>query len=535
MSAPTPYLAAHDPVSSPSRTGGRILVDQLLAQGCDRIFCVPGEMLSRRARRAARFARDRSRRLPAGGRRRLYGGGRRQADRPPRHLLRDARAGRDQRRDRRPHRDAGFDADDPVRRRRRARRHATARASRRSISPRCSRRSPNGRREIDDARAHPRICRARLCRRDVGPARAGGAGAARGHAARRGRGDRSPARRAAAAGRRSARDRGADRPAARRRRPARDRRRRGLGCGRRRIISPNSPKSLGLPVASAFRRQDAIVQRLAGLCGQSRLRPQSQAGRAREGGRPADRRRRAARRGDDRRLYADHARASAARRSSTSIPTRTNCSRVYRTDLAICADMPRVRRRARPWRARHRCRFDDGAEAHAEWEAWSTPRRATASRSISARASRRCARRCRPTRSSATAPAIMRAGGIAIWRYGPRGTQLAPTNGSMGYGVPAAIAAALRTPERRVVALAGDGCFLMNGQELATAVAHGAAPARHRRRQWRSTARSACIRSANIPVAYPAPASPIPISRRSLALMAAGPRRSSDRRLRPRA
>ncbi len=59
------------------------------------------------------------------------------------------------------------------------------------------------------------------------------------------------------------------------------------------------------------------------------------------------------------------------------------------------------------------------------------------------------------------------------WRYGPRGTQLAPTSGAMGYGIPAAVAAALRTPDRRVVALAGDGCFLMNGQELATAVGHG--------------------------------------------------------------
>jgi len=44
----------------------------------------------------------------------------------------------------------------------------------------------------------------------------------------------------------------------------------------------------------------------------------------------------------------------------------------------------------------------------------------------------------------------------------------------MGYGLPAAIAAALRHPERQVVALAGDGCFLMNGQELATAVQHDA-------------------------------------------------------------
>lgn len=49
-------------------------------------------------------------------------------------------------------------------------------------------------------------------------------------------------------------------------------------------------------------------------------------------------------------------------------------------------------------------------------------------------------------------------------------TQLGPTSGAMGYGVPAALAAKLIHPERLVVAAAGDGCFLMTGQELATAV-----------------------------------------------------------------
>ena len=44
----------------------------------------------------------------------------------------------------------------------------------------------------------------------------------------------------------------------------------------------------------------------------------------------------------------------------------------------------------------------------------------------------------------------------------------------MGYGLPAAVAAALLEPHRTVVNLAGDGDFLMNGQELATAIAHGA-------------------------------------------------------------
>ena len=72
------------------------------------------------------------------------------------------------------------------------------------------------------------------------------------------------------------------------------------------------------------------------------------------------------------------------------------------------------------------------------------------------------------------------AGNYAGWlhrhyRFREFGTQLAPTSGSMGYGVPAAVLAKRQFPERTVVALAGDGCFLMNGQEFATAVQYGAA------------------------------------------------------------
>ena len=53
-------------------------------------------------------------------------------------------------------------------------------------------------------------------------------------------------------------------------------------------------------------------------------------------------------------------------------------------------------------------------------------------------------------------------------------TQLAPTSGAMGYGVPAAVAAALLYPQRTVINVAGDGDFLMTGQELATATGYGA-------------------------------------------------------------
>ena len=55
-------------------------------------------------------------------------------------------------------------------------------------------------------------------------------------------------------------------------------------------------------------------------------------------------------------------------------------------------------------------------------------------------------------------------------------TQLAPTSGAMGYGVPAGIAASLLFPERQVVVVAGDGDFLMSAQELATVAHEGATP-----------------------------------------------------------
>src|SRR4030095_8259 len=60
------------------------------------------------------------------------------------------------------------------------------------------------------------------------------------------------------------------------------------------------------------------------------------------------------------------------------------------------------------------------------------------------------------------------------WRYSCMPSQLAPTSGTMGYGLPAAVAAALRFKDRTVACVAGDGDFLMNGQELATAAQYGA-------------------------------------------------------------
>jgi acetolactate synthase-1/2/3 large subunit len=71
------------------------------------------------------------------------------------------------------------------------------------------------------------------------------------------------------------------------------------------------------------------------------------------------------------------------------------------------------------------------------------------------------------------------AGNFSIWlhrffRYCALGTQIAPTSGSMGYGVPAAIGAKIAAPERTVVCVTGDGDLMMSAQELATAAQYRA-------------------------------------------------------------
>jgi acetolactate synthase-1/2/3 large subunit len=148
-------------------------------------------------------------------------------------------------------------------------------------------------------------------------------------------------------------------------------------------------------------------------------------------------------------------------------PDANELGMTYRTDLAICAGMAEF---AEALVSLDGPPHPGGAEAHAEWLQWSTP-----------------APRDGVTLDLGPCVATMReqlpadtiicngAGNYSgwwhrYWRYCAPGTQLAPTAGAMGYGLPAGIAAALRYPERQVVALAGDGCFLMNGQELATAV-----------------------------------------------------------------
>ena len=146
---------------------------------------------------------------------------------------------------------------------------------------------------------------------------------------------------------------------------------------------------------------------------------------------------------------------------------------VYRADLALCCDVHRAVGMLELQASDAASPHPSGVQAHADYLAWSDPApREGVTLDLG---------QCVATmRAALPADSIIcnGAGNYSgwwhrYWRYEP-GCQLAPTCGAMGYGVPAATAAALRRPESVVVALAGDGCFLMNGQELATAVQHGA-------------------------------------------------------------
>ncbi|MBA4160994.1 MAG: thiamine pyrophosphate-binding protein [Novosphingobium sp.] len=152
-------------------------------------------------------------------------------------------------------------------------------------------------------------------------------------------------------------------------------------------------------------------------------------------------------------------------------PDPNELGRVYRADLAICADMAEFAEAAHYW-DNDVVPFDAGQEAHLEWLEWTTAKPAPYPLDMAA-----CVT---AMRASLPDDCIIcnGAGNFSgwwhrYWHYNGFPTQLAPTAGAMGYGVPAAVAAALRHPERTVVALAGDGDFLMNGQELATAVQYG--------------------------------------------------------------
>ena len=230
---------------------------------------------------------------------------------------------------------------------------------------------------------------------------------------------------------------------------------------------------IGLPVATAFRRQDAVDPGAATYAGNLGYGPNP---RLAERIRQADL------------LLVVGARMGEATTDGYTLvtpehpgqvlvhvhPDPEELHRVYRTDLAICADPADFAESANLWGDADFAPFAAGAAAHQDWLDWSTPT-AEPAFALDMAACMATAKQLIP----ADAIICNGAGNFSgwwhrYWHYAGAPSQLAPTSGAMGYGLPAAVAAALRHPGRCVIAVAGDGDFLMNAQELATAAQHGA-------------------------------------------------------------
>lgn len=238
-----------------------------------------------------------------------------------------------------------------------------------------------------------------------------------------------------------------------------------------RIHFQHFAERIGLPVATAFRRQDAIAPTSPVYAGNLGYGPNPLLTQRVKN---ADL------------IIAVGARLGEATTDGYAVPTLEHpgqilvhihpdpeeLGRVYRTDLALACAVDEFAECAALWEDEAIIPFGAGADAHREWREWSTPQPSDAPIDLAA-----CVAAMRAALPADTIIANG-AGNFAgwwhrYWRYEAYPGQLAPTCGAMGYGVPAAVAAALRFPDRTVVAIAGDGDFLMNGQELATAAQYG--------------------------------------------------------------
>ena len=230
---------------------------------------------------------------------------------------------------------------------------------------------------------------------------------------------------------------------------------------------------IGLPVAVAFRRQDAIANDCAVYAGNLGYGPSPKlAQRVRDadllivvGARLGE-----ATTDGYKLITPDHP-------GQTLVhvhPDPNELGRVYHADLPICSDMGEFAQQLDEWDEPDLLPFGAGVEAHAEWLTWSDPQpREGVTLDLGP-----CVKAMRDTLPADTI-ICNGAGNFSgwwhrYWHYAGPPTQLAPTSGTMGYGLPAAVAAALRFRDRTVVCVAGDGDFLMNGQELATAAQYGA-------------------------------------------------------------
>ncbi|MEQ1614060.1 MAG: thiamine pyrophosphate-binding protein [Hyphomicrobiaceae bacterium] len=152
-------------------------------------------------------------------------------------------------------------------------------------------------------------------------------------------------------------------------------------------------------------------------------------------------------------------------------PDPNEIGRTYQPDLAIVASCDAFAAATRAMKPTGSSRAPRVAQGHAELVAYSKPTKSPGGVQMSEIVAW--------LRERLPADAIVTngAGNYAtwlhrFWQYRGFKTGLAPTCGSMGYGVPAAVAAKSVYPERTVVAFAGDGCFMMTSQEFMTAVQH---------------------------------------------------------------
>ncbi|MEP6943829.1 MAG: thiamine pyrophosphate-binding protein [Betaproteobacteria bacterium] len=156
------------------------------------------------------------------------------------------------------------------------------------------------------------------------------------------------------------------------------------------------------------------------------------------------------------------------------LPDSDDAARVYYPALSITASIPAFAEALAALPApSHPTWSGSVLEAHTDYEAWQSPRAVVGAVDLW--------KVVATLRERLPKDAILAsgAGNYTVWahrlyRHRPWRTQLAPYNGSMGYAVPAAVAAKLACPGRTVVSWNGDGCFQMNGQEIATAVQYGA-------------------------------------------------------------
>jgi acetolactate synthase-1/2/3 large subunit len=155
-------------------------------------------------------------------------------------------------------------------------------------------------------------------------------------------------------------------------------------------------------------------------------------------------------------------------------PDPNELGRVYVADLPICADMGEFAEMVDEWMDPDCVRFSSGEQAHAEWLEWSEPKPREGVKLDLGPCVAAMRERLPDNSIICNGAGNFSGWWHRYWRYGAMPTQLAPTSGTMGYGLPAAVAAAIRFRDRPVVCVAGDGDFLMNGQELATAAQHGA-------------------------------------------------------------